>query len=134
MQEGANVLLAKQVLAFLKVDTLKRVIPQVISSFLMYVYKRQLSYVFFTDVLLHAMVQSEKHEDELRRSGSHKTYYEDVARTCYRLDAIYNHRSWRMKQYSPSPAPKSKTTLTFAMTLTLAALLANIRVLYVSPP
>merc|ERR1719482_608398 len=87
----------------MNMETLIDVAPQACSALLMYVYKKQLSYVAFTDMLLHAMVQSENHEQELRRNGSHKTYYEDVARTCYRLDAIYNHRSWRRKQDPHSP-------------------------------
>jgi hypothetical protein len=103
MQEGANILLAKQVMKLMNMETLIDVAPQAVSALLMYVYKKQLSYVAFTDMLLHAMVQSENHEQELRRNGSHKTYYEDVARTCYRLDAIYNHRSWRRKQDPHSP-------------------------------
>jgi hypothetical protein len=91
-------------LKMLSLDDLPDFGTKVLSAVLLYLMKRQLSFVTFTDLLLHSWVQSEIHAEQLRVSENHKhqLYQKGVLWACQRFDSVYNCREGRREMVIPT--------------------------------
>jgi hypothetical protein len=75
-----------------------------LTAILLYLMKKQLSYVAFTDLMLHSWVQSELQSERLRQSDdeAHILYQTGIYWACQSFDSVYNKREWRRDMTIPN--------------------------------